>query len=451
MSETEKITPTTLLRNAVAGLAVSFVALSLGAAFGILSGRGAFAGMISAGIISLIASLLGGTRVQCSGPTAPMSVVTAAVIGLAYDRIQAEFPGVQAEHFVNQVILLSGGLMIAMAALRLGRFIALIPNVVISGFMNGIALLVWVSQIKKLFGLGNEVAFAGAIILNTAVAIITLVLIFLYPILVRRVIPDWARYMPPVTLVVLIVVTAAVHLGGIKIATVELPDGLDHLYQLLDLLVAQWPRDWSPALLLKALPFACELAILCYLDTLLTSLVVDKMTGEKTRQDKELVAQGVANATVSFLGGIPGAMATIRSVLVIKEGGTLRIVGIFIGLFVIVEMMLFRELITIIPQAVFAGILFKVGYDVFDSESLTAYWQRFGGRKQTSAFFVTHLEMLLIAGTTLVTLLWSLNAAVGIFTLLFYVFNKFIRPDNPIHDMKPRQNPLPEAPFSEDF
>ena len=127
---------TDLFRNIVVGLAVSFVALSLGAAFGILSGRGAFAGMVSAGIISVITSLLGGTRVQCSGPTAPMSVVAATVIAVAYEQIAEKVPGLVPDHFINTVFLLAGMLMLVMAVLRLGRFITMVPNVVISGFMN---------------------------------------------------------------------------------------------------------------------------------------------------------------------------------------------------------------------------------------------------------------------------------------------------------------------------
>ena len=141
-----------LIHNAVVGLAVSFVALSLGAAFGILSGRGAFAGMLSAGVIAVITSMLGGTRVQCSGPTAPMSVVAAVVISVAYDKLSSQLPSVNPEHFVNAVFLMSGFLLVIMAILRIGRFITVVPNVVVSGFMNGIAVLIWIAQTKKLFG-----------------------------------------------------------------------------------------------------------------------------------------------------------------------------------------------------------------------------------------------------------------------------------------------------------
>ena len=442
MSETRTSGSTALIRNLIVGLTVSFVALSLGATFGILSGRGAFAGMISAGIISILTSLLGGTRVQCSGPTAPMSVVAATVIALAYDELAAKLPGAVPDHFINTVFLLAGAIMVAMAALRLGRFITLVPNVVVSGFMNGIALLIWISQGEKMFGLSEAEAFAGSLAQNLVLAGATLLTIFALPAITNRLIPRYARYMPPATLTALIVVTAAANLNGAQVGTIDLQGGASSMGELFELIASQWPRDFSTPLLLLALPFALQLALLCYLDTLLTSLVIDRLTGEKTRQDKELVAQGIANGAVALVGGIPGAQATIRSVLVIKEGGSQRLVGVFIGVFVLIEMILFQDLIAKIPQAVFAGILFKVGYDVFDQETLLGYLGRFStrGRTDPDAIFVAHKEMLLIAGTTLVTVLWSLNSAVSIYTLLFYLINKVVQPKNPIRDLKRRES-----------
>jgi SulP family sulfate permease len=140
-----------LAQNLVAGLTVSFVAISLGAAFGILSGRGAFAGILSAGIIALITGVFGGTRIQTSGPTAPMTAVTVLVLAYATSTgeyvqqgLQEAFPGVDATRFVNLVFLLTAALLLFSAVFRLGRFIQFVPKTVISGFMNGIAILIWV-------------------------------------------------------------------------------------------------------------------------------------------------------------------------------------------------------------------------------------------------------------------------------------------------------------------
>jgi len=170
----------------------------------------------------------------------------------------------------------------------------------------------------------------------------------------------------------------SVQVLNLPIGTIDVSGGFGNWDELGDLVGRPWPRDWSSPLLVAALPFAIQLAGLCYLDTLLTSLVVDRMAGEPTRQNKELMAQGAANGAVALVGGIPGPLA-----------------GIAIGAFVLVEMMLLRDLIAMIPQAVFAGILFKVGYDVFDFDTVIA------------------------------------------FTGVFLLTNKVLRPHNPIRDLKP--------------
>jgi len=343
-----------IIREIMVGLIVSFVALSLGASLGILSGRGAFAGMLSAGVIAVVTSAFGGTRIQCSGPTAPMSAVSAAVIAFAFGALADQAIHIAPDHFINIVFILAGILLLAMAALRLGRFILLVPNVVISGFMNGIALLIWFSQINKIFGFGGETSFSGGILPNFLTVLATLIVIFGLPKVTQRLFPKAAAFLSP-TLFSIILVTALVHLSGISIEFVSLSTEIHSLTDFVHFVNAQFPTNWSLAVILMAFPFALQLAVLCYLDTLLTSLVIDKMTKENTQQNKELMAQGIANSAVGLLGGIPGAQATIRSVLLIKEGATLRLAGILVGIFVLIEMVLFQNLIGLIPKAVFAG------------------------------------------------------------------------------------------------
>ena len=158
-------------------------------ALGILSGRGAFAGMISAGIIAFVCSLLGGTRIQCSGPTAPMGALTATVVAYAVDRLPTAHAGIDPNHFITVVLLLCGALLLVMALLRLGKFIALVPNVVISGFMSGIALLIWVGQVQSIFGLGGKTPLGGPVALNFLVAAATVALIFILPGQLKRAVP----------------------------------------------------------------------------------------------------------------------------------------------------------------------------------------------------------------------------------------------------------------------
>ena len=417
-----------LVKNLLAGLTVSFVAISLGAAFGILSGRGAFAGIISAGVIAFITALLGGTRIQCSGPTAPMTAVTVLLMAFATNGLAESAPGTDPDQFVSMVFVLAGAGLVLMALLRLGRFIGLVPVPVISGFMDGIAILIWLDQFYRLFGLAGKERIGGRLDGNIAIVLATAFLAFTLPKLFSRFLPKSLHFLPA-TLVTIVVMTIVVQVLRIPIETVSL-NTLDSFDEFVAIVQRNVPKQWSLGLLWLATPFVLQLMMLCYLDTLLTSLVVDKKMHddfgieERTKQNKELAAQGVANASVAFLGGIPGAQATIRSVLILNEGATWRLAGVAVGVFVVIEMLLFQDYIGLIPQAVFTGILIKVGYDVFDWPPVIAYFGQ--GKSQTAEgpspqSLMSSEDMIFIAGTALVTVLVNLNVAVIAFCVLFYL------------------------------
>jgi SulP family sulfate permease len=425
------------------------VALSLGASFGILSGRtnGAFIGMLSAGIIASITALFGGTRVQCSGPTAPMTAVTAVLVAFAHDEFLLIHSSANDEHFINLVLILTGILLVVMGIFRLGRFIKYVPNVVISGFMTGIAILIWLDQSKKIFGLGGKIAFTGPVMTNFIIVLTTLLAIIVIPLVTKKYLPKISHYFSP-TLLAIVLVTLLTNILNLPIEHVNLSSSFGSLADFGNMMKSQIPTDWSFDILSLAAPFALQLAFLAYLDTLLTSLVVDKMANEKTLQNKELVAQGVANGFVAFIGGIPGAQATIRSVLILKENATMRLAGVMVGIFVFLEIALFKEYINFIPQAVFAGVLFKVGYDVFDFIPFRLYgkeWKKykwsmlndFFSDHLTEKVFISNREMILIIGTVLLTLFVNLNIAVIFFTGLFYLVNKVLWKSNPIRDLEP--------------
>ena len=418
------------LQNILAGLTVSFVAISLGAAFGVMSGRGALAGIISAGIIAFLTSLFGGTRIQCSGPTAPMTAVTATIVAMATTELEAKIPGANPDHFINMVILLTGACIFLLGVLRLGKFITIVPNVVVSGFMDGIAVLIWVGEFKKLLGLGGTKPLEGPLAANVAVATITLVMLFTLPKLIRLGGERLGSFLPA-TLITIGVMSVAVHFLGVPIEHVDLGGGLRSIGDLTTMFTNNWPSTFSLEMLQYAAIPVFNLTLLAYLDTLLTSLVVDQKvqedfgTDEKTAQNKELLAQGIANAAVAFIGGIPGAQATIRSVLILKENATLRLAGVLSGLFVLVEMVLFQDLVSYIPKAVFAGLLIKVGYDVMDWTPITTWFKELTEKPAKPR--VPHIDMFFIAGTTLVTVVLNLNIAVIGFTVLFYVI-RWIRP-----------------------
>ena len=357
-----------------------------------------------------------------------MTAVTAAIVLAATTGELGGMLGSEAEQqqFINLVFLITGALLLLMAVFRLGRFILLVPKVVISGFMNGIAVLIVIAEIGKLFGLGEYTQIGGELAVNVAIAGVTVVLCFALKPLMGK-LPKMMQIVPS-SLLAIILATAGVHLIGINdtqaefisLAAVESLEDVQKLFQ------GQFPTNWSGPIILAAMPFAFNLAMLAYLDTLLTSLIVDKMATrlfgkpEVTKQNKELAAQGVANAAIAFFGGIPGAQATIRSVLILNENATLRLAGILVGLFVIIEMLLFQGALQLIPKSVFTGVLLKVGYDVMDWEALGAWWHSVR-KKET---FVTNGQMGIIAGTTLVTVLVNLNAAVIGFCVVFHVLKR---------------------------
>lgn len=412
-----KVTSTdTFIKDLLAGLTVSFAALSLGAAFGLMSGRGAFAGMVGAAVIPIITSLLGGTRLQASGPTGPMTAITALVVAQAYEL----FPDkALAEQFITLTILLSGVLMVLCGLLRLGKLIQFVPNSIIIGFMNGIAVLIWWDQIAKLLGIAGKKIMAGSTAINMGVAFFVLVLILVLPVLIRKIgVPDKYRSYFSAVLISIIIGTVVSNMLKLDIEKVTLGSSFSTFGEFGNILKAYFPGSaiFTGKYLLKALPLAFELMLLGYLDSLLTSLVIDRIIKEKTKQNKELVAQGIANSVSGLLQGIPGAQATIRSVLLIKENAQTRLAGVSIGVFVLIWIVFFKNWISLIPAAVFAGVLFKAGWDVFERVYLKLYFKR-GWRKRRFRNF----QLFLIVYTTLVTVVFDLNVAVISGTIIYYL------------------------------
>ena len=189
-------------QNLLAGATTSFAAIALGAAFGDACGRGALVGILSAGTIAVITAAIGGTRVQCSGPTAPMTTVTTTVVAYSrsamFDDVTSDFtaasPGCGIDdydsalcplpdRFVNIVLLLGGLLIAMMGVLRLGQYITLVPNIVISGFMNGIAVQIWQKEVIRLSGsvLHTTPSIRGYWPINLGITFCTTALCFLLP------------------------------------------------------------------------------------------------------------------------------------------------------------------------------------------------------------------------------------------------------------------------------
>ena len=412
----------TFVYDIIAGLTVSFAALSLGAAFGTMSGRGAFAGMVGAAIIPIITSIFGGTRLQASGPTAPMTAVSALVVAFAYENFQDK---IFAEQFITLIFIMNALFLIILGILKIGRFIQYVPQVIILGFMNGIGLLIWFDQIKRLFGLGDKTQINGSLTTNIIIALLTLGAIYLIPILLRKAgVPQKVRKFIPSMFLTIILATIVTSMMNLEIEHVSLGNTVSSFGEFWNTIMLYFPNNAqliTSDILIHALPFALQLTLLAYLDSLLTSLVIDNMTKEKTKQDKELIAQGLANGASAILQGIPGAQATIRSVLLLKEGAKTRLAGLMVGIFTLFGFLVFSKYIVMITSAVFVGVLFKAGLDVVDRDFMIAYYKnnwKYNKLRNIQLFFIVY--------STLITVFIDLNVAVVTGTILFFVAKKYM-------------------------
>lgn len=408
----------TFIGDLLAGLSVSFAALALGAALGGMSGRGAFAGMIAAGVIPIITGLFGGTRLSVSGPTGPMTVVSAVVVGFAYDK----FPNqILAEQFISLVFLLTAVCLIIAGIVRLGKLIEYVPKSVILGFMSGIAMVIWVDQIKFLFGLDGKKPPTGEFSANVALVIITFLLILFLPKLLKLLkVPQKVATFIPATLTVIIIMTIITVFMNIGVERITLGTTVGTFSEFFSLAGSYFPSSeiLTQEYILLALPYALQLMMLGYLDSLLTALIVDHLTKEKTNLNRELIGQGLSNGVSALCMGIPGAQATIRSVLLFKEGGRTRLAAVLAGVFTLLGFLVFKDMLVLVASSVFIGVLIKAALDVFEKEFLIEYFKRKWYKKKTR-----NIQLAFVMYTMLLTAFYDLNIAVFSATILYYICN----------------------------
>ncbi|MEO1014689.1 MAG: SulP family inorganic anion transporter [Pseudomonadota bacterium] len=334
------------------GVTAGVVALPLALAFGEASGAGPIAGLWGAIFVGFFAALFGGTGSQVSGPTGPMIVVFAGVF--------ASLSGDPA--LVFAAVVLAGLLQIVMGVLKLGQYIKLVPYPVVSGFMSGIGAIIIALQVSRLFGheplepgtIPALAAIPGAVATPVwpalFVGLISLGTVFFWP-------KSFGRFVPGALAALVFGTTASLFVGlpsGLTLG--EIPTGL--------------PTFTMPALNADAAGVIIEaaiiLALLGAIDSLLTSLVADSMTGTRHESNKELIGQGIGNSVAGLFGAIPGAGATMRTVVNIRSGGETRISGMAHSLVLVAAALPLAGLASNIPHAVLAGILVKVGYDIVD-------------------------------------------------------------------------------------
>ncbi|MCP5370928.1 MAG: SulP family inorganic anion transporter [Hyphomicrobiales bacterium] len=333
------------------GVTAAIVALPLALAFGVASGAGPIAGLWGAIAVGFFAALFGGTPSQISGPTGPMTVVmTAVVMKYAHDPAMA-----------FTVVIMGGALQVLFGVLRLGRFVSLVPFTVISGFMSGIGCIIILLQVAPLLGQpgpgGGTIGalralpdlVAGVHWDALAVGALSLAIVTLCPASISRRLPSPLIALVAGTALVWTVLPGAPVLG-------DIPQGL--------------PQVHLPTLGWEALPdmlgSALVLALLGAIDSLLTSLIADNVTGTSHDSDQELIGQGIGNLVAGLIGGIPGAGATMRTVVNVRAGGRTAVSGIVHAVVLVAVVLGLGGLAGHIPHAVLAGILFKVGYDIID-------------------------------------------------------------------------------------
>ena len=378
------------------GVTAAVVALPLALAFGnaALGPGGAIYGLYGAIITGFFAALFGGTPAQVSGPTGPMSVTVAGVVSsLAAVGASRELSQGDMLAMVMAAVVLGGLLQILMGVLRLGRYITLVPYSVVSGFMSGIGVIILCLQIGPLLGISSQGGVVSSLQMVSsnftpnpaavAVGIATLVVVFAAPRRVTKVIPS--------PLLGLLLIT--------PLALWLFPEDLPRIGSIPEGGLSFSAPNWSNhlPLLLKA---GLVLAVLGAIDSLLTSLVADNISQTRHRSDRELVGQGIANSISGLFSGLPGAGATMRTVINIRSGGRTPLSGMTHSVVLLVLLLGAGPLAEGIPTALLAGILIKVGLDIIDWGFLLR------------AHRLSFKTALVMWGVLLMTVFWDLIGAV---------------------------------------
>jgi sulfate permease, SulP family len=345
------------------GLVAGIVALPLALAFGVQSGLGATAGLYGAIAVGIFAALLGGTPTQASGPTGPMTVVSASLVVAATEQTGSLD---SAMGIVLLAFLAGGFFQVVFGLVNIAGAVKYFPYPVVSGFMSGVGLIIVLLQLGPLLGLKSPKStvaviksipmfFSQANYYALALGVLTVVIYFVFPRITKAV---------PSPLVALTVATAASYWLQWDVPVIgEIPSGLPSL-QLKTIMSA------DPGALSLVLEFGVVLAVLGSIDSLLTSVIADNMTKTRHNSNRELIGQGIGNMIAALIGGIPGAGATKGTVVNINAGGKTRLSGTIHGLVLLAVLLGLGSLAAHIPLAVLAGLLIPIGFKIIDFRGL---------------------------------------------------------------------------------
>jgi len=344
-------------KDAVAGIIVGIVALPLAIAFAIASGVSPEKGIFTAIIAGFIVSALGGSRVQIGGPTGAFIVVVYGIVQ------QFGISGLIIATF------LAGILLIIMGLTRLGNMIKFIPYPLIVGFTTGIAVIIFSSQVKDFLGLkmgsvpadfiSKWVAYGHHLdqldLYAAAIATFTLLMILWWPKVTHKI---------PGSLIAIVITTLVVYFFKLPVETIGSRFGT---------ISSSLPQPIVPHVTLSVLQQmirpAFTIAMLGSIESLLSAVVADGMTGGNHRSNTELIAQGIANICSSIFGGIPATGAIARTATNIKNGGRTPIAGIIHAITLLVIMLFVGKWASLIPMATLAGILIVVAWHMSEAKS----------------------------------------------------------------------------------
>lgn len=374
------------------GITAAIVALPLALAFGISSGAGPIAGLYGAIIVGFFAAIFGGTPSQISGPTGPMTVVMTALIA----EMLAQYPELGLAYAFTTVFL-GGCIQILLGVLRLGKYIVMVPYPVISGFMTGIGVIIILLEIGPILGFSSQGSILAAVSaipeqithFNTYtlfIGLITLFIVMVWRGKVSRIVPS--------PLLALVIAT---------LATFWLDDhsAIERIGEIPSALPSLQMPTFNLGIIQSMLVNALMLAVLGSIDSLLTSLVADNVTGTQHNSDRELIGQGIGNAVAGLFGGLPGAGATMRTMVNLRAGGSGPLSGTTHALILLAIVAGIGPLFENIPLAALAGILIKVGIDIID-------WP-----------FLKRLHRLPLFPIALMTIVFLLTVFVDLITAVF--------------------------------
>ena len=392
--------PSLFAKDAVAGLIVAIIALPLSIALALASGVGPEEGLYTAIAAGFVISALGGSTVQIAGPTAAFATIVAGIVA------RSGTDGLFA------ATLCAGALLVLMGLLRLGSLIHYIPHTITTGFTAGIAVTIAIGQLKDFLGLAfpagtvavetmEKLAAAAA---NIGTLNIWALAVGTACILIQIFWPRTGSRVPG-SLIVVFAAGAAVALCKLPVLTIG------DLYTIRPGLPTLRLPALSAAQITAALPDAFTIAVLAGIESLLSCVVADHMTGGAHRSNMELIAQGAGNAASALFGGIPATGAIARTAANIKNGGQTPVAGIVHALVLLLVLVLLMPYAALIPMPAIAAILFMVAWNMSQAREVVRLCKS-APLQETAVLLVTFA----------LTVIFDLVVAIAVGLVLHYAF-----------------------------